>query len=41
MKYWVLWGHKVDAGGERKGWESSPPPGVVLGHEIHNMELFL
>lgn len=40
MKYWVLWGHKVDAGGERKGWESSPPPGVVLGMKFTTWSFF-
>ena len=40
MKYWVLWGHKVDAGGDRKGWESSPPPGVVLGMKFTTWSFF-
>ena len=40
MKYWVLWGRKVDAGGDRKGWESSPPPGVVLGMKFTTWSFF-
>lgn len=37
---WGAGGHKVVAGGERKGREGSPPPGVVLGMKFTTRSFF-
>lgn len=38
--FWRGGGHKVVAGGERKGREGSPPPGVVLGMKFTTRSFF-